>query len=100
MTQKSISKKEIIRIAELARIKLSPEEEIKFEKEISELLVFFEKLNEVDTRTTVPLTGGTTEENITREDGALDPDLEGRQARILAQAPEKKENWIKVKAIF
>lgn len=95
-----IEKKDVRRIAKLARIELDPAEEERFEKELSAILKFVEKLNEVDTKNVLPLTGGTTLDTVMRGDGSLDASLEGKSGEILRQAPEKKENWVKVKAVF
>lgn len=96
----SISPKDVEHIAQLARIELTEAEKQKFEKDLSVILEFVEKLNEVDTENVVPITGGTSLENITREDKQIDVSLEGHQASLLNQAPERKEGWVKVKSIF
>lgn len=96
----SIVKKDVEHIAHLARIELSDAEKQKFEKELSAILAFVEKLNEVDTAEVEPMTGGTELENHLREDAVIDGDLEEKAEALLAAAPETKETWIKVKAIF
>lgn len=96
----SISHKDVEHIAKLARIELTEAEKQKFEKDLSAILEFVEKLNEADTENVVPMTGGTSLENITREDKQIDISLEGRQANLLNQAPDRKEGWVKVKAVF
>ena len=95
-----ISKKDVKHIAHLARIELSGQEEQKFEKDLSAILKFVEKLNEVDTENVEPMAGGTTQENIMREDEQIDNGLEGKSAELIKAAPELKNDYIKVKAIF
>ena len=95
-----ITHKDVKHIARLARIELSPEEEQKIEKELSAILEFVEKLNEVDTSGVEPMTGGTSLENIMRADGQIDTSLEGKSAELMESAPEKKDGWVKVKAVF
>lgn len=96
----AVSKKDVQHIARLARIELTPEEEQKFAGDLSAILKFVEKLNEVNTENVEPTTGGTTLENAMRLDEQVDKNLEGNQAELLEAVPEKKERWVKVKAVF
>lgn len=96
----NVHPQDVSRIAKLARIEISPEEEDKFGQELSSILDFVEKLNEIETADVKPLAGGTMLETVTREDRQISKDLEGRAAEILGVAPEKKDGWIKVKAVF
>ena len=96
----SITKQDVKHIARLARIELTPEEETKFEKELSAILGFVEKLNEVDTENVQPLTGGTLLENVMRKDEQIDNDLQGKEAALLDAAPEKERGYVRVKAVF
>lgn len=91
-----ITKKDVKHIAALARIKLTAEEENKMGKELSAILGFVKKLNEVDTTDIKPLSGGTNLENITRPDEQVEKSLQNEQAEILVAAPEKKDGWVKV----
>lgn len=95
-----ISPEDVEHIAGLARIELSEREKVKFEKELSEILEFVEKLNKVDTEKVLPMSGGTLLENAVRPDEQEDKDLEGKSLKLLEQAPEKKDGWIKVKSVF
>ena len=95
-----INRKEVEHIAKLARIELGEKEKIKFEKELSEILGFVEKLNEVDTTGILPMTGGVELVSIMRPDEQISKELEGRAEELLKKAPQTKEGWIKVKAVF
>lgn len=95
-----ITKKEVEHIAELARINLTEEEKSKLEKELSAILKFVEKLKEIDTNRVEPLTGGTALENRIREDEQVEKTLEGKQAELVRQMPDRKESWLKVKSTF
>lgn len=95
-----ISPKDVHHIADLARIELTTEEERKFTGELSAILEFVEKLNEVNTQNVEPLAGGTTLENVMRPDEEIDKSLEGKSVELLNAAPEKKEEWVKVRAVF
>ena len=87
-------------IARLARIALTPEEEIKFEKELSGILAFIEELRQANTEGIEPMAGGTTIENIMREDRRVSGELEQKAETLLEVAPEKKDGYVKVKAVF
>lgn len=95
-----ISKKDVEHIAKLARLELGEKEVTKFEKELSEILGFVEKLNKVDTAHTLPLTGGVEFANVLRPDEQISKELEEKSEELLEKAPQTKENWIKVKAVF
>ena len=96
----SISRKDLGHIAKLARIELGEEEKTKFEKDLSAILEFVEKLSEVDTTNVEPMTGGTILENVMRADAQVDKSLEGKSAELIDAAPERKGGYIKVKAVF
>lgn len=95
-----IQKKDVQHIAHLARIELTEAEEQKFEKDLSAILEFVEKLNEVNTESVEPMTGGTTLENVTRPDEQVDKNLEFRAKNLVEAAPETKDGYVKVKAVF
>jgi aspartyl-tRNA(Asn)/glutamyl-tRNA(Gln) amidotransferase subunit C len=95
-----ISKTEVEHIAHLARIELKENEKNGLREELSAILEFVDKLDEVNTEGVEPMTGGGELKNVMREDEQIDMALEGHQANIIAQVPEKKEGWVKVKAIF
>lgn len=96
----SISRRDVQHIAHLARLALTPDEEEKFEKELSSVLGFVEKLNEADTAGVVPMTGGSLQQHVMRGDGVADGSLEGRHEALVAAAPETQAGWIKVKKVF
>jgi aspartyl-tRNA(Asn)/glutamyl-tRNA(Gln) amidotransferase subunit C len=93
-----ITKKDVEHIAGLARIGLSEAEKEKFEKELSAVLDFIGKLNEVDTSLVEPETGGTILKNITREDKEFPP--LGVPEDLVNAAAKKEKGFIKVKGVF
>ena len=95
-----ITKKDVLHIAQLARIELTPEEEEKFGRDLSAILEFAEELNGADTEGVEPLTGGTLLQNVMRDDSQVDPDLQGNEPALLDSAPEKKQGYVKVRAVF
>lgn len=71
------------KIAHLARIAIKPEEEERLVKEMTSIVSFMEKLNEVNTDGVEPLTTMTQEVNSLREDevkGHLDHEAALRNA--------------------
>jgi aspartyl-tRNA(Asn)/glutamyl-tRNA(Gln) amidotransferase subunit C len=95
-----ISIGDVKQIAKLARIELTLEEEQKYEKELSAILDFVEKLNEVNTDHVEPMTGGTIEKNAMRNDEQIDAALEGKAEALIKATPETKDGYVKVKAVF
>ena len=84
-------------VAKLANLTLKLEEEIKFEKQLSDILSYVEKLKEVDTKNVETTSQVTGLENITREDIAT-PSL--TQEEALSNAKNQHNGFIKVKVIL
>ena len=95
-----ISKKDVEHIARLARIELTPDEEGKFEKELSAILDFVAKLNEVDTSHVEPLAGGTELENVMREDVVLEAGSWKPEADLVEAAPRRRNGYVEAEAVF
>jgi len=90
--------KEILRkIAHLARLKFSDEEEESMAESLSEILTWVEKLNELDTQGVAPLTNMTDETNSWRED-SVKKDISRTQA--LNNAPDKDDQFFKVPKVI
>lgn len=102
----SITKKEVEHIAKLARIDLTDAEVAKYEKELSAVLGFVDKLAKVDTADIRPLTGGTELANVMRDDddkrqATRDTRQEIEEAAELVKAaPEHEKGFVKVKKVF
>ncbi len=86
-------------IARLARMGLSESEKPKFEKDLSAILEFVEKLKEVNVRDVEPTAQATGLENVIRADEAAKREPELKE-RLLANAPDRKDSYIKVKEVF
>ncbi len=95
----SITKEKIEEIAKLARIKLTEEEKEIYTNQFTSILGYFEQLKEVDTENITPLINANSATNIMREDIASSCDLSVAQ-EIIAQFPDKKGNYVKVKKIL
>ncbi|MEX2054039.1 MAG: Asp-tRNA(Asn)/Glu-tRNA(Gln) amidotransferase subunit GatC [Candidatus Colwellbacteria bacterium] len=59
---------DIKKYAKLAKIKLSTEEEARYQKDLEEVLTHVDELRAVDTSKVEPMTGGTNLRNVFRED--------------------------------
>ncbi len=94
-----LSKQEVLKIANLARIEITKEEAEKYSKELSDILGFVEKLNEADTEYIEPIAHITGARNVTREDKIIEYSDETKKG-IINNFPEKKDRFDKVKAIF
>ncbi len=90
---------DVTHIAKLARLGLSQEDEKKFAKDLASILAFIDKLKEVDVAGILPTAQVTGLHSIARVDESLKRQSDS-QSRLLANAPEKKGNYIKVKGIF
>lgn len=88
---------DVSHIAKLANLPLAKEEEKKFEKQLGEILSYFEKLNKVETENVESTSQVTGLENATREDKPV-PSLP--QEEVLKNTKQKQNGFFKVKAIF
>lgn len=90
---------DILHIAKLARIDLDEKEKEKIEKEISSILAYVEKLNELDVTDVKPMSHVVEQKNMMRKDIAEKPDKDVSE-KVLEQAPSRKDRYVKTKAIF
>lgn len=88
---------DVTHIAKLANLTLSKGEQDKFEKQLSEILSYVEKLKEVDTKNVETTSQVTGLENVTREDEGK-PSLSQEEA--LSNTKSKHNGLFKVKAIL
>jgi len=83
-------------VAHLARLNLTPEEEAKFETQLSHVLGYIEKLKEVDVSEVEPMAHAVPMVNITRPD-EVRPSLSNEEA--LRNAPAKANGLFMVPKI-
>ena len=94
-----LTKEDIKRIADLARLKLTTKEKFLYAKQLTVVLDYIEMLNEVDT-TDVPETCQVTGlQDVVREDVVESCDEETRK-KLINQFPSKLGDLLKVKAVF
>lgn len=92
-----IDLEQVRKVALLARLELSPQEEDQFTGQLSSILEYVEQLGELDTANVEPTTRAIEVSNITRSD-ALEQFV-GREA-ILKCAPDRENDFFKVPKIL
>jgi aspartyl-tRNA(Asn)/glutamyl-tRNA(Gln) amidotransferase subunit C len=93
----SIDQETLHKLAHLARLEVKPEDEQKMLGDLSGMLAFVEKLQEVNTEGVLPLTSMTHEVNQMREDIVLN-ELSREQA--LVNAPVKDHQYFRVPKVI
>jgi aspartyl-tRNA(Asn)/glutamyl-tRNA(Gln) amidotransferase subunit C len=94
----SLHKKDVEHLAALSRLELSSDEAEVLTKDLEKILDHFEELKEVDTEGVLPLTGGTMQKNVVREDEAEVTDDKGLGKD---QFPDKNDDgFLKIPAVF
>ena len=94
-----LSREEILNIATLARVGLSEKDIEKYQGELSAILDYFKKLEELDVENVEPIGHITGMQDVLRTDRNEDFGDLGKDA-ILKNAPEKKDRYIKVKSVL
>ena len=89
--------KDIEKLADLARINVSPEERLGFLEDMKSILSYVSEIQEVDVGEAKPLIGEL--KNVFREDSS--PHLSGAYTEdILEEMPKKEKGYLKVKKIL
>ena len=97
----ALTKKEVEKIAGLARLGISEEEKEKFTEDLSLVIGYVQKLSEVNVEKVEPMTGGTNLENVVRKDDEKkDIANDEMKADILNAAPNKENSYFKVPSIL
>ncbi len=81
----------------LGRIELSEADEEVTREKLNDILGYFDKLSELDTTGTEPLSHAFGRTNVTREDKAVNGDM---REDILSNSPETKDGTILVPKTF
>jgi aspartyl-tRNA(Asn)/glutamyl-tRNA(Gln) amidotransferase subunit C len=92
-----ISKEGVEYVARLARLKLSEEEKVKFQKELESIINYFDQLKTVNTEDVPPTSQVIPLENVLRED-QIKKSLSTKEA--LANAPDRKDDYFKVPQVI
>ena len=94
-----ISKEEVKHIAKLVRLGLAETEIKKFQKELSSILDYIEKLDKVDVRNIETTSHPFQAENVVRKDKGRGRDAKARK-KLIDLTPEEKEDYLKVKSVL
>ena len=94
----SLSLDEVRRIAVLARLKLSPDEERVFQGQLSAILDYVEQLQSLDVSGVEPMTHALAEDDVPLRTDALQACLAPSEA--LANAPAREGSCFKVPRII
>jgi len=93
----SVTKKDVEKIAELAKLKFTDDELDNFTHQMNEILSYMDKLNELDTENVKPLSHPVEQINVFRED-ELKPSVSTEEA--LKNAPDKTDQHFKVPKVI
>jgi aspartyl-tRNA(Asn)/glutamyl-tRNA(Gln) amidotransferase subunit C len=92
-----LDREQVHKVALLARLELTPEQEEKYAVQMSSILDYFEQLSELDTTDVEPKTRAIDMNNITRSDErSAYQNLNG----IYAAAPDRETDFFKVPKIM
>jgi aspartyl-tRNA(Asn)/glutamyl-tRNA(Gln) amidotransferase subunit C len=92
-----LSQDQVLHIAELAKLALTKDETELFAEQLSQILDYFEMLNELDTSALPPTAQAIYRSNVMRDD-QVRPGLPTRDA--LANAPQREGGYFWVKPIL
>ncbi len=94
-----ISKEETEHIAKLARLGLGEVEIKKYQKDLSAILDYIEKLKEVNIEGVKPFTHAAEIFNVSRPDKPAKKTRE-QTDKLIALMPDSKDRFLKVKSVF
>ena len=92
-----IDREQVRKVALLARLELTDDEEDKFTTQLGDILDYFDQLSELDVTDVEPTTRAIDVSNVTREDN-LQP--YPNREEILQSAPEQEGEYFKVPKIM
>jgi aspartyl-tRNA(Asn)/glutamyl-tRNA(Gln) amidotransferase subunit C len=93
----SLSLAEVEHIASLARLDLSPEEKQRYQQQLSAILDYVRKLQEVDTGDIPPTSSVLPDRSVLRED---EPKPGLQVGQLLANAPQADKNQFRVPPVL
>ena len=101
----AVSLEDVRRMAELAQLELTSEEETRMQRDLSAILGYVQQLNELDTSEVEPLAqisellhGAETEENASLREDEVRASLDHKQ--VMASAPVADESYFKVPKVI
>ena len=97
MTNSTLTAEDVRAIADLARLELSPADVALYQRQLSDILAYFQKLQEVDTEHIDPTSSVLPLTNVMRADEAADP---LPLAAVVANAPDSDGEQFRVRAVL
>ena len=94
-----LSKEDVKKIAELARIGVNDDECAAYQKDLSAVLDYFKKLEELDTDQVELIGHITGVTDVYRVDESVDFDAEGKET-MRKNIPDEKDGYIKVQSVM
>ncbi|WP_030007034.1 Asp-tRNA(Asn)/Glu-tRNA(Gln) amidotransferase subunit GatC [Picosynechococcus sp. NKBG042902] len=92
-----IDLEQVRKVAHLARLELTPEEEQRLPSQLSAILDYVEQLSELDTDNVEPTTRAIDVSNITRTD---EQKTYGDRQLLLDNAPDREDDYFRVPKIL
>ncbi|RMH78916.1 MAG: Asp-tRNA(Asn)/Glu-tRNA(Gln) amidotransferase subunit GatC [Cyanobacteria bacterium J007] len=92
-----LDREQVRKVARLACLELSEEEEIAFTSQLGDILEYFEQLSELDTENIKPTSRAIDVSNVTRPD---ELQVFGDREAILKSAPDRQDDFFKVPKIL
>ncbi len=93
----SLTPEEVQHIARLARVGLSDDEMPRLQSQLSQILDYFRRLQEVDTENVPPTAQTLAMHNVMRDD---EPQPSIDKEEVLANAPQREDDRFRVRAIL
>ena len=93
----SITRKDVEHVANLARLELTESEKEQFERQLSAILKYAEKLNELNTTDVLPTSHAMPLSNVMREDKSR---ISLSRDKVFQNAPEEEDDQFKVPAVI
>ena len=93
-----LSRDDVLKLAQLARLKLSDEEVEEYSQELTEILEYVEKLNSVNTDGLEPTNQVTGLSNVMRKDEVINYGYD--PLNLLKNVPKVQDNQIKAKRML
>lgn len=105
MTERdAVSLEDVRRVAELAQLELTSDEETRMQRDLSAILGYVQQLNELDTDAVEPLAQisellhGAEQENASLREDGVRASLDHK--RVMASAPAADESYFKVPKVI
>ena len=92
-----LDSEQVRKVALLARLSLTPDEEKQFSTQLSSILEYFEQLSELDTENIAPTTRAIEVSNVTRQD---ELHISTSREDLLAEAPDPDGDFFRVPQIL